>query len=53
MELIENIVWALSGFISTLVAMEIGWRLASRQTKKPTSSPIDKRQKIIITVSAR
>jgi hypothetical protein len=52
MELIENIVWALSGFIPTLVGMEIGWRLASRQTKKPISSPNDKSQKII-TVSAR
>jgi hypothetical protein len=35
MELIENIVWIASGFIATLVSMEIGWRLASKKHTKP------------------
>jgi hypothetical protein len=52
MELIENVVWVLGGFIPALVAMEIGWRLASIRTKKQISSPNDKRKEII-TVPAR
>jgi hypothetical protein len=34
MELIENIVWIASGFIVTLISMEIGWRLASKKRTK-------------------
>ncbi len=34
MELIESVSLILGGFIATLVSMEIGWRLASRRTKK-------------------
>jgi hypothetical protein len=33
MELIENIVWAIGGFITTLVTMELAWKLAGRHTK--------------------
>jgi hypothetical protein len=31
MELIEGIVWVLSGFIPTLITMEVAWRLARRK----------------------
>lgn len=40
MELIKNVVWVLSGFIATLITMEVGWRLANKQTEKSISSPI-------------
>jgi len=40
MELIENVVWILGGFIGTLITMEASWRLASKQTKKSTRSPL-------------
>jgi hypothetical protein len=33
MELIENIGWIVVGFITTLVTMELAWKLARRQTK--------------------
>ena len=32
MEIIENLVWLITGFVSTLVTMEVAWRLARRQT---------------------
>lgn len=38
MDLIENVALVLSGFITTLVSMEVGWRLASRQTNKKSVS---------------
>ena len=31
---IENIVSFLTGFIPTLVSMEVAWRLAKRQSRK-------------------
>jgi hypothetical protein len=34
MEMIESIVWIMTGFSLTLVTMEVGWRLAKAQTKK-------------------
>jgi hypothetical protein len=34
MELIESIVWIMTGFASTPVIMEVAWRLAKRQTRK-------------------
>jgi len=40
MELIENIVWIVGGFITTLVTMELAWKLARRQTKKSITKPI-------------
>ncbi len=39
MELIENVVWIVSGFIASLVSLEVGWRLASsRWTNKKSAS---------------
>lgn len=32
-KMIEDIVWIMTGFIPTLVAMELAWRLARRQTR--------------------
>ena len=34
MEMSESIIWILSGFIPTLITMELGWRLARRQVAK-------------------
>ena len=34
MEMIESIVWTVTGFISTLVTMEVAWRLAKAQARK-------------------
>jgi predicted Co/Zn/Cd cation transporter (cation efflux family) len=34
MEMIESIVWITTGFISTLVTMEVAWRLAKAQARK-------------------
>jgi len=31
MELIESVIWIMTGFIPTLITMEVGWRLASKQ----------------------
>jgi len=38
MEMIENIVWIMTGFISTLVIMEVGWRMGLAKKQKTTSS---------------
>ena len=34
MEMIESIVWIMTGFTSTLVTMEVAWRLAKAQVRK-------------------
>jgi len=34
MEIIESIVWVITGFSLTLATMEVGWRLAKAQTRK-------------------
>jgi len=34
MEMIEGIVWIMTGFISTLVTMEVAWRLAKTHARK-------------------
>lgn len=34
METIESVVWIITGFISTLIGMEIAWRLARKQAKR-------------------
>jgi hypothetical protein len=34
MEMIESIVWVMTGFSLTLVTMEVGWRLRKAQTRK-------------------
>lgn len=41
MELIESIVWIMTGFVSTLVTMEMAWRLAKGQAKRASvNTPI-------------
>ena len=37
---LENIVWIAGGFITTLVTMELAWKLARRQTKSSVTKPI-------------
>jgi hypothetical protein len=37
MEMIENIVWIMTGFIPTLVTMEIGWRIGHAKSQKMIS----------------
>lgn len=44
MEMIEDIVWVMSGFISTLVTMELSWRLAKGQTRN--TKPIAMKQEV-------
>jgi len=34
MEMIESIVWIMTGFISTLVTMEVAWKLAKTHAGK-------------------
>ena len=34
MEMIESIVWIMTGFTSTLVTMEVAWRLARARVRK-------------------
>jgi hypothetical protein len=51
MELIENVVWIMSGFIGSLITMEVAWRLASRRTKKLANDRLQKEK--MITVPAR
>jgi hypothetical protein len=37
MEMIENIIWILTGFIPTLVTMEVGWRMGRTKRAKATT----------------
>jgi hypothetical protein len=47
MEMIESIVWIMTGFSSTLVTMEVGWRLAKAQTRKVSiTRPVAMEQEI-------
>ena len=49
MEMIESIVWIMTGFISTLVTMEVAWRLAKAQTRKVSiGKPIAMEQEVIV-----
>jgi hypothetical protein len=34
MDLIETVVWTMMGFIPTLLAMEVAWRLSRRRGKR-------------------
>ena len=34
MEMIESIVWIMTGFTSTLLTMEVAWRLAKARVSK-------------------
>jgi hypothetical protein len=46
MELLESIVWIMTGFSLTLVSMEVGWRLAKTQTRKVSTRPIAMEQEV-------
>lgn len=47
MELIETIVWITTGFISTLITMEVAWRLAREQTTRMSiNKPIVMKQEV-------
>ncbi len=46
MEMIESIVWIMTGFIPTLVTMEVAWRLAKAQTRKVSIKPIAMEQEV-------
>ena len=47
MEMIEDIVWVMSGFIFTLVTMELSRRLAKGQTRNVSvTKPIAMKQEV-------
>jgi hypothetical protein len=47
--MIESIVWIMTGFISTLVTMEIAWRLAKGHTRKVSvTKPIAMEQEVMV-----
>ena len=47
MEMIESIVWIMTGFISTLVTMEVAWKLAKGQTRNAsTTKPVAMEQEV-------
>jgi hypothetical protein len=49
MEMIESIVWIMTGFISTLVTMEVAWRLAKAHARKVSvTKPDAMRQEVMI-----
>ena len=48
MELIEGIGWIMAGFITTLVTLELGWRLAKRHTKQSVGKPTLMKQEVRI-----
>ena len=49
MEMIESIVWIVTGFISTLVTMEVAWRLAKAQARKVSvTKPVAMEQEVML-----
>ena len=47
MEMIEDIVWVMAGFMSTPVTMELSWRLAKGQTRNASfTNPIAMKQEV-------
>jgi hypothetical protein len=49
MEMIESIVWIMTGYISTLVTMEVAWRLAKAHARKVSvTKPIAMEQEIMV-----
>ena len=47
MELIEGALWIMTGFIPTLVSMELAWRLAKKRARKASFNiPIAVKQEI-------
>jgi len=49
MEMIESIVWIMTGFISTLVTMEMAWRLEKTHARKESvTKPIAMKQEVMV-----
>ena len=49
MEMIESIVWIMTGFISTLVTMEVAWRLSKAHARKVSvTKPTAMKQEVMI-----
>ena len=49
MEMIESVVWIMTGFISTLVTMEMAWRLAKTQPRKVSViKPVAMEQEVML-----
>lgn len=49
MEMIESIVWIMTGFVSTLVTMEVVWRLAKAHARKVSiTKPIAMEQEVMV-----
>jgi len=47
--MIENIVWVMTGFVSTLVTMELAWRLAKGQTRNVSiTKPNAMKQEVMV-----
>lgn len=47
MEMIDGIIWITTGFVSTLITMEVAWRLAREQTKRTSiNKPIAMKQEV-------
>jgi hypothetical protein len=46
MEMIEDITWIMTGFIATLLSMEVAWRLARRLAKASITKPIPMEQEV-------
>ena len=48
-EMIESIGWIMTGFISTLVTMEVAWRLAKAHARKVSvTKPIAIEQEVMV-----
>jgi len=49
MVMIESIVWIMTGFISTLITMEVAWRLAKTHARKVSvTKPIAMKQEVMV-----
>jgi hypothetical protein len=49
MEMIESIVSIMTGFISTLVTMEVAWRLAKIHARKVSvTKPVVMKQEVMV-----
>jgi hypothetical protein len=47
MEILEGVLWIMTGFIPTLVSMELAWRIAKKGVRDPfVNRPIAVKQEI-------
>jgi hypothetical protein len=47
MEMIEGVLWIMTGFIPTLVSMELAWKLAKKRVRETSvNKPIAVKQEI-------